>query len=221
VVDTGWLGRRLVRTDTSDDEPFALGLCLLTVNTDFRCERDVARDPANDLFNPGFSPDGRLVAVVQAPGAEIGSGPIVVYDTATATAVRTITSGQDSQPAWSPDGQRIAFARGGDLYVTPATGPAGRERRVVAGGEQPTWVTAPACRASRRPPVRVRGRSAIVAACAPQPGRVTVTLRRRGRRAGRKSARAATGGTVTVRLRRPSGARARDLRAVASFRAAR
>ena len=158
------------------------------------------------------------MAVVQAPGTDLGTGPIVVYDAATALPVRTLTSGEDAQPSWSPDGRWIAFARGSDVFVTPSAGGPGRERRVIAGGQQPEWTSAAACRLSRRPPVRVRGRSAIVSVCAPQPGRVTVTLTRGGRRVARRSAVAATGGTLTVRLRRPAGARARDLRAQASFR---
>ena len=60
-------------------------------------------------------------------------------------------------------------------------------------------------------------RAVIATACAPQPGRVIVTLSRGGRRVARRTVRAATGGTVTVRLRRP-GARAGDLRAQARFR---
>lgn len=46
---------------------------------------------------------------------------------------------------------------------------------------------------------------------------MTVTLSRGGRRVARRTVRAATGGTVTVRLRRPAGARAGDLRAQARF----
>ena len=126
-----------------------------------------------------------------------------MYDAATAAPVRTLTSGQDSQPSWSPDGRFMAFARGNDIYVVPAAG--GTARRVLTGGQQPVWVTAAACRVRRHPRVRVSGRSAIVTACAPQPGRVTVTLRSDGRRVARRSVRAATGGLVTVRFRRVAG----------------
>ena len=220
VVDTGWLGGRLVRTDTSRSAPFPLGICLLAVNTDFRCERDIARDPMQHLHSPAFSPNGRLVAVVRAPGATIGAGPIALYDTATATLVRTLTAGRDSQPTWSPDGQRIAFARDDGIYVARVADAPGRERRVLKGGQQPVWVTTPACQLRQRLPVRVRGRSVVVSACAPQPGRVTVTLRRGGRRIDRQTVRAATGGVVTVRFRRPPGARAGELSARASVQPA-
>ena len=203
VVDMAWLGPRLVRTDTSDNDPFAYGICLLVTNIDFQCERDVARDPTQDLFNPAFSPDGRFAAVVRSPSTTIGSGSIVIYDAATAAPVRELVGGENTQPTWSPDGKRIAYEHGGDIYVAHATG-APRARRVLKGGEQPTWTSAAAC-TRRRPRVRVRGRSVFVTACAPQPGRVTVTLLRAGRRVARRAVTAGTGGTVTVRLRRPAG----------------
>lgn len=217
VVDTGWLGGRLVRTDAAGASPFAFGVCRLASNTGFACERDVARDPAHDLFDPAFSPDGKLVAVVQAaPRANAATGSIVIYDTATAAVVRTVATGDDSQPTWSPDGKWVAFGRRGDIYLVRSTG--GRARRAIKGGQQPTWVTAEACVVNPHPRVRVRGRSAIVSACAPRPGRVTVTLTRSGKRVERKSVKAATGGTLTVKLHRPAGTGA--LRARVKFRAA-
>jgi hypothetical protein len=206
VVDTGWLGSRIVRTDKSGSSPFPYGICVLAVNTDFQCGGDVARDPTQDLFNPGFSPDGTLAAVVKSPDTDIGAGAIVIYDVATAAPVRELVGGVNTQPSWSPDGKRIAFERDGDLYVARSTGRP-RERRIVRGGQQPIWTTAPACRRHVR--LRLRGRKAIVTACAPQPGRVTITLRANGRRVARRTVRAATGGTVEVRLRRPADRSAR------------
>jgi hypothetical protein len=64
----------------------------------------------------------------------------------------------------------------------------------------------------------VRGGRALVTACVPQPGRLTVTLLRAGRRVARRTITAATGGTITVRLRRPAGASARELQARVSSR---
>ena len=59
----------------------------------------------------------------------------------------------------------------------------------------------------------MRGRGALVSVCAPQPGRLTVTLLRAGRRVARRTVTAATGGMVTVRLPRPASASASELRA--------
>ena len=211
VIDIGWLAQRLVRTDRSDVDPFPYGICVLATNTDFECGSDAARDPTQDLFNPAFSSDSTLVAVVKSPSTTIGAGAIVIYDVATAAPVRELVGGENTQPTWSPNGKLIAFERGGDIYVAH-TGGAPRERRVLKGGEQPSWTSAAACK-PRRPRVRVRRRDALVTACAPQPGRLTVTLLRAGRRVARRTVTAATGGIVTVRLRRPAGASAHELRA--------
>ena len=110
---------------------------------------------------------------------------------------------QNTQPTWSPDGKRIAFERGGDIYVAQATG-APRERRVLKGGEQPTWTSAPRARRA------ARASACAAAPCSSpparrSPGALTATLLRAGRRVARRTVTAATGGTVTVRLRRPSG----------------
>ena len=140
----------------------------------------------------------------------------MIYDVATGAPVRELVAGENTQPTWSPSGKLIAFERGGDIYVARATG-APREHRVLKGGEQPTWTSAAACR-PHRPRVRLRGGGALVSVCAPQPGRLTVTLLRAGHRVARRTVTAATGGMVTVRLRRPAGATARELRARVSQR---
>jgi len=195
VVDTGWLGGRLTRTDASSTAPFPLGICRLASTTDFHCDQDLARDSTRDLFNQAFS--GSRVAVVRATSSELGRGPIVVYD----SAVRTLTAGADAHPSWSPDGKRIAFDRGGDVYVVPAGG--GKARRVIRGGEQPVWTTARAC--GRKLRLRLKAHTVIVSACAPRPGRLTVTLRRDGKAVAHKTVRVATGRLVKVRFSRPAG----------------
>jgi hypothetical protein len=79
VVDAAWLGGRLVRSDGSYQPPYPRGLCLLASNTDFPCERDVARDPANDLSAPaaagsraGPSPPGGVASSMSASAARAG-----------------------------------------------------------------------------------------------------------------------------------------------------
>ena len=221
IVDTAWLGARLVRSDTSDNEPFSRGFCLLVSNDDFQCERDVARDLANDLSAPALSPDGRLLAVARSPADQnAGVGPIVIYDVASAGVVRTLTAGAgDAQPSFSPDGRQIAFSRGNDIYVTPADGGPGRERRAIAGGQQPEWVSGgDACRLRGSVRPSARGRSITVRACAPSAGRLTVTLTRQGRRLARRTVTTRIGGSVSVRFPRPSGRGA--VRATVRFREA-
>ena len=95
----------------------------------------MARDPVNDLSAPAVSPDGRLLAVARSPAEQnAGVGPIVLYDVATGQPVRTLTTGaDDGLPTFSPDGRRIAFNRGGDIYVIAVDGAPGSERRIVAG----------------------------------------------------------------------------------------
>lgn len=223
VVDTAWLGGRLLRSDASSQPPFARGLCLLASNTDFRCERDVARDPANDLSAPAVSPDSRFVAVARSPaGQNAGTGPIVLYEVAGGRPVRALTNGSgDALPTFSPDGRRVAFNRGSDIYVTAADGAPGRERRVITGGLQPIWVSGGGATCRRRVSVRpaVHRRSVTVRACAPSAGRLTVTLKRRGHRVARRTVSTRRGGIVTVRFKRPTGAGA--LRATVRFQAGR
>src|SRR6185295_15553566 len=110
-----------------------------------------------------FNADGSRVAVVRSQSSELGRGPIVVYDTATAAPVRTLTAGGDAHPSWSPDGKRIAFERGNDIYVVSAGG--GKARRVLRGGGQPVWTSAAACRS--QPHLKPSGHTVTVTACAP------------------------------------------------------
>jgi dipeptidyl aminopeptidase/acylaminoacyl peptidase len=220
VVNTAWDGGRLLRDDGSSQPPYPRGVCLLASNTDFECERDVARDPVNDLSAPAVSPDGRLLAVARSPSEQnAGVGPIVLYDVGTGQLIRTLTGGSgDGLPNFSPDSRRLAFSRGNDIYVIAVDGAPGSERRIVSGGLQPVWITGGAAcreRSSVRP--TVSRRSVTVRACAPSAGRLTVTLTRSGRRVARRTVTAREGGIVNVRFSRPHGAGA--LRATIRFRA--
>jgi dipeptidyl aminopeptidase/acylaminoacyl peptidase len=139
---TNWLGGRLLRDENADDPPYEQRICLLASNTDFPCERLVAAEAGHELWDPAVSPDGNLVAVTRAP-VDGFTGDIAIYSAATAQLVRVVSSGpSDNAPTWSPDGRSIAFARAnGGLWVVSATGTPGSERRILASGIQPVWVS--------------------------------------------------------------------------------
>ncbi len=87
-----------------------------------------------------WSPDSRFIAYSSDRGGKFdiwvcqvsGGDPIQI----------TEGQGQNWQPNWSPDGKYIAYrseSRGGGLFVVPALGGEGLERRVADFGYQPRW----------------------------------------------------------------------------------
>jgi Tol biopolymer transport system component/predicted Ser/Thr protein kinase len=87
--------------------------------------------------SPAISPDGSRVAVAMGPEA---SRDIWILDVARGTEMRfTFGPGRDDYPAWTPDGQNIAFIsnRGGqmDLYIKPADGSA--EEKLLLKTDEP------------------------------------------------------------------------------------
>ena len=136
----GWVSARFVTTDGSIDAlpisdaisnapALAAPAPLMVTQT----AQSPISNPQSPVSNPR-SPTGLTgkLALATADGA------IVLYDLASG-ATRTLTGGFD--PAISPDGQRVAFVRGGDgLFVIDADG--GNERRLYSGGEElraPAW----------------------------------------------------------------------------------
>ncbi len=87
-----------------------------------------------------WSPDGRFIAYSSDRGGKFdvwvqqlsGGDPVQI----------TKGPGQNWQPDWSPDGKYIAYrSEGGEggLFVIPALGGAGLERRISAFGYFPRW----------------------------------------------------------------------------------
>jgi Tol biopolymer transport system component/DNA-binding winged helix-turn-helix (wHTH) protein len=91
-------------------------------------------------FGASWSPDGRFIAYCSDRGGKLdiwvkqvsGGDPVQI----------TKGEGNNWQPDWSPDGKYIAYrseAGDGGLYIVPALGGAGLERRIAAFGYHPRW----------------------------------------------------------------------------------
>jgi len=87
-----------------------------------------------------WSPDGRFVAYSSDRGGKYdiwiqqisGGDPIQI----------TKSPGQNWQPDWSPDGKYIAYRSEegeGGIYITPALGGAGLQRKIASFGYYPRW----------------------------------------------------------------------------------
>jgi Tol biopolymer transport system component len=90
--------------------------------------------------DPTWSPDGRYIAytAVREGVTNIWMQQISVGDPIPITS----GPGPNWQPNWSPDGKYIAYrsdAGSGGLFVTPALGGAGQERRIASFGYNPRW----------------------------------------------------------------------------------
>jgi Tol biopolymer transport system component/predicted Ser/Thr protein kinase len=92
-------------------------------------------------FDPGVSPDGRMVALATGP---LGRTRLVIRQ---AVGGRTLDIAQDFTgnqrwPQWSPDGTQIAFYSEGSIFVVPALGGIPRrliEKKSVSSAYSPAW----------------------------------------------------------------------------------
>ena len=88
-----------------------------------------------DQFTPTFSPDGRQVAFTWNGEGQDNFDIYLKLVSSSSRALRLTTNKDvDYSPAWSPDGEWIAFCRGSDtrggaVWMVPALG--GAERKVV------------------------------------------------------------------------------------------
>ena len=82
-----------------------------------------------------------LAAVAAAVAVfPVASAPGLVVSQAGTLYVSGTPIGRGTEPAWSPDGRRIAFVRGGELHVVAADGRG--DRRLTRGGaaaSSPAW----------------------------------------------------------------------------------
>ena len=128
------------------DEVGRRGLFVVTVNGDLVRRLNISNVRMDD---PAVSPDGTLVAFWMANTTRRANGggifTMPLDGSAEPTPLTADRSGRDADPAWSPDGKRIAFRRstinsGFDVYVMNANG--SNVQRLVGGPateEKPAW----------------------------------------------------------------------------------
>ena len=115
---------------------FVRGSALVVTNADGSRPRTV-RNERGDFFanGPAWSYDGRTLLF--ATLRESADHELYVVDSSGAHLRRLTDNNFDERlPVWSPARRRIAYVRGGDIFVMSA---AGTGRRRVARGSFPTW----------------------------------------------------------------------------------
>jgi len=115
---------------------------LILHKTSSHAQRALTRLTFDDglQFGATWSPDGRFIAYSSDRSGKLdvwvqqvsGGDPVQI----------TKGEGHNWQPDWSPDGKYIAYrseAGDGGLFIVPALGGAGLERRIASFGYRPRW----------------------------------------------------------------------------------
>jgi hypothetical protein len=231
----GWLGELSIAAfplDINGGDPSQV--CRVATNEEVpgvssSCVQVLASDARGGIGFPSGNAAGSEIVAVLSEGERTGvRGRIVRYSVASGAPIGDVTTGtDDTTPAFSAEGDQVAFERSGQIVVKDLASGA---ERVIGPGAYPFWG------GTRALPVRVartlrtsalRGRGAAVAVACTGPCRVSArlqvargTARRLG--TGRTIAKAAgsraRAGTAKLRLKATRKAAARLGRA-ASYRA--
>jgi len=91
-----------------------------------------------------WAPDGRTLAFIEERPATTGTDIWTLrVDTAREPEPFLVTSANETEPMFSPDGRWLAYVSDesgrSEVYVTPFPGPGGRFRISAAGGDFPLW----------------------------------------------------------------------------------
>jgi hypothetical protein len=219
VISHGWLGETAIGGLPSDP-PRGVPSRVCTMATPAEapgvsdtCVAVIASDARGGIGFPSGNAAGTEVVAALSPGETTGiKGRIVRYSAANGALIGDVTAGTtDTTPVFSPEGDRVAFDRDGQIIVKDLTG-AGAERSLGAG-VYPHWggartVVGPELRSSA---LRYRGgKIAVRIACTGTAAcRGTLRIRKGKTTIGSRAYRVSGGktGTVTVKPSR-RGARA-------------
>lgn len=102
----------------------------------------LACSAASDVSAPAVKPPSTppTDSIAPAPSGQIafvGSGGQLQVMNADGSDVRTLNVGRGSDPAWSPDGAKLAFTGDSGIFVTTAAGDGAV--RLTTGGMEPSW----------------------------------------------------------------------------------
>ena len=128
----------------------ALIFLALVATSVYKLVSRTAADPVHSLTritfdeglqsDPTWSPDGRYLAY---SAVRDGVTNVWMQQISVGDPIQITTGpGPNWQPNWSPDGKYIAYRSDsgtGGLFVTPALGGAGQERRIASFGYNPRW----------------------------------------------------------------------------------
>jgi Tol biopolymer transport system component len=149
-VETRQLTRQTLYADAGEPDWSSEGKIAFSTADCDECESEIHIDGTGStevpvdttvrhLYQPSWAPDGKRFATIR-----LGHG-VWVVDVATRTAKRLTTGAGDEAPAWSPNGDWVAYDKlvegtNYDLYaVNPSTGVRRRLTRDSAAQINPTW----------------------------------------------------------------------------------
>jgi dipeptidyl aminopeptidase/acylaminoacyl peptidase len=118
--------RESIRPDGTVEIPFTNALFAIGLRDKSAFPVFLSADDAQTLMSPAISPDGTKVAFVimeKSGGAKRPTGLLVApIEQGGVQNAQPIAQGEVSSPAWSPDGETVAFIRDGDVWTVSANG---------------------------------------------------------------------------------------------------